>query len=79
MLSKWLWEFLFTYYVEELFKLFSRASEGENIWGQVVSSLRQTSSGQNFVRWRGLAGVRGLTAAVLVDERQLARAVAGKL
>lgn len=44
-----------------------------------MSSLRQTSSGQNFVRWRGLAGVRGLTAAVVVDQRQLARAVAGKL
>lgn len=79
MLSKWFWELVFKCYVEELFRLFSRASDGENIWGQVVSSLRQTSGGQSFLRWRGLAGVRELTAAVVVGQRQQARAMAGQL
>lgn len=43
-----------------------------------MSSLRQTSSGQSLLRWRALTGVRGLTAAVVVDQRQLGRAVAGQ-
>lgn len=44
-----------------------------------MSSLRQTSGGQSFLRWRGLAGVRELTAAVVVGQRQQARAMAGQL